>query len=127
MEPDGGVRALTELYTGTLLKVPDLVFMPRELEKEKPEIWVKRLDQYRVAYMKLLLGKRQKVESCDGGGGSPGCFDHACFCRWVVFRCVPRMNNITIGAVRKCPLSVGTRRMPEKNYIMQLKRTVVLV
>ena len=41
--------------------MPDLVFMPGELEKDKPEIWVKRLDQYRVAYMKLLSGHRQKV------------------------------------------------------------------
>ena len=49
--------AAYELYTGKLLKVPDLVFMPGELEKDKPEIWVKRLDQYRVAYMKLLSGK----------------------------------------------------------------------
>ena len=64
--------AAYELYTGTLLKVPDLVFMPGELEKDKLEIWVKRLDQYRVAYMKLLSGKRQKVESSDGGAGSPG-------------------------------------------------------
>ena len=45
--------AAYELYTGTPLKVPDLVFMPGELERDKPEIWVKRLDQYRVAYMKL--------------------------------------------------------------------------
>ena len=64
--------AAYELYTGTLLKVPDLVFMPGELERDKPEIWVKRLDQYRVAYMKLLSGKRQKVENPDAGGGSPG-------------------------------------------------------
>ena len=49
-----------------------MVFMPGELERDKPEIWVKRLDQYRVAYMKLLAGKRQKVENPDAGGGSPG-------------------------------------------------------
>ena len=35
------------LYIGTLLKVPDLVFMPGELERDKPQIWVKRLDQCR--------------------------------------------------------------------------------
>ena len=58
--------AAYELYTVMLLKVPDLVFMPRELER------VKRLDQSRVAYMKLLLGKRQKAENQDTGGGSPG-------------------------------------------------------
>ena len=45
--------AAYKLYTGTLLKVPGLVFMTRELEKDKREIWVKRLDQYRVVYMKL--------------------------------------------------------------------------
>ena len=50
--------AAYKLYKGTLLKVPDLVIMHGELEKDKPEIWVKSLDQYRVAYMKLLLGKR---------------------------------------------------------------------
>ena len=50
--------AAYELYTGTLLKVPNLVFIPGDLDKDKPEIWVKRLDQYRVAYMKLLSGKR---------------------------------------------------------------------
>ena len=61
-----------ELYTGTLLKVPDLVFMLGELERDKPEISVKRPDQYRVAYMKLLSSKRQKVENPDSGGGSPG-------------------------------------------------------
>ena len=64
--------AAYELYIGTLLKVPDLVFMPGELEKDKPEISVKRLDQYRVAYMKLLSGKRQKVENSEGGGGRLG-------------------------------------------------------
>ena len=52
--------------------MPDLVFMPGELERDKLEIWVKRLDKYRVAYMKLLPGKRQKVENPDAGGGSPG-------------------------------------------------------
>ena len=41
-------------HIGTLAMVPDVVFMPREPEKDKPEIWVKRLDHYRVAYMKLL-------------------------------------------------------------------------
>ena len=61
-----------ELYIGTLLKVPELVFMPGALEKDKPEIWVKRLDQYRMADMKLLSDKRQKVENFDGGGRSPG-------------------------------------------------------
>ena len=61
--------AAYKLYTGTLLKVPDL---PGELEKDKPEIRVKRLDQYRVACMKLLTGKRQKVDISDRGGGSPG-------------------------------------------------------
>ena len=61
--------AVYELYTGTLLKVPDLVFMPSELERDKPKIWVKGLDQYRVACMKLLSGKRQKVETPDAGGG----------------------------------------------------------
>ena len=34
-----------ELYTGTLFMVPDLVFMPEEHQKDKPEIWVKRLHQ----------------------------------------------------------------------------------
>ena len=62
--------ATYELYTGTLLKVPDVVFMPGEPERDKPEIWVKWLDQYRVAYMKLLSSKRQKVENPDTGGGS---------------------------------------------------------
>ena len=57
-------------HTGTLLKVPNLVFMPSGLERDKPEIWVKRLDQYRVAYMKLLSGKHQRVEKPDAGGGS---------------------------------------------------------
>ena len=52
--------------------MPDLVFMPGELERDKPEISVKRLDQCRVAYMKLLSGKHQKMESPDaGGGGQP--------------------------------------------------------
>ena len=64
--------AAYELYTGTLLKVPDLVFMPGELERDKPEICVKRLDGYRVAWMTLLSGKRQKVENPDAGGGSVG-------------------------------------------------------
>ena len=64
--------AVYELYTRTLLKVPDLVFMPGELERDKPEIRVKRLDQYRVAYMKPLSGKRQKVENPDAVGGSRG-------------------------------------------------------
>ena len=32
------LMAAYELYTGTLLKVVDLVFMPGELEKDKPEI-----------------------------------------------------------------------------------------
>ena len=64
--------AAYKLHTGTLLKVPDLVFMPGDLERDKPEIWIKRLDQYRVAYMKLLSGKRQKVENPDARGGSPG-------------------------------------------------------
>ena len=64
--------AAYELYTGTLLKVPNLVFMPGELEKDTPEIWVKRLDQYRVAHMKLLSGKRHKVQNPDGRGASPG-------------------------------------------------------
>ena len=63
--------AVYELYTRTLLKVPDLVFMPGEPERDKPEIWVKRPDQYRVAYMKLLSGKRKKVENPDAGGGGP--------------------------------------------------------
>ena len=60
------------LYIGTLLKVPNLVFMPSEPERDKPEISVKRPDQYRVAYMKLLLGKRQRVENLDAGGGGGG-------------------------------------------------------
>ena len=60
-----------ELCKGTLLKLPNLVFSLGELEKDKPEIWVKRLDQYRVAYMKVLPGKGQKVENSEGGGGSP--------------------------------------------------------
>ena len=64
--------ATYELYTGTLLKVPDLVFVPGEPERDKPQIWIKRLDQYRVAYMKLPSGKRQKVENPDTGGGSLG-------------------------------------------------------
>ena len=31
--------------------------------------------------------------------------DHArfCFCRWVVFRAVPRINNVIIGAVHTLP------------------------
>ena len=41
--------AAYELYTGTLLKAPDLVFMPGELERDKLKIWVKQLDQYRLA------------------------------------------------------------------------------
>ena len=60
--------AAYKLYTGTLLRVPDLVFIPGELEKVKNEIWVKRLDQYRVAYMKMPTRKRQKVERLDRGG-----------------------------------------------------------
>ena len=59
-------------HTSPLPKVSDLVFMPGELEKDKLESWVKRLDQYRVAYIKLLSGKRQKVVNSGGGGGSPG-------------------------------------------------------
>ena len=35
------LQAAYEPYTGTPLKVPDLVFMPGELERDKPEIWVK--------------------------------------------------------------------------------------
>ena len=61
-----------DLYTGTLLKVPDLPFLRGEPEGDKPEIWVKRLHQCRVAYMKLLSGKRQKVDNSEGGGGIPG-------------------------------------------------------
>ena len=61
-----------KLYIETLLKVPELVFMPGELERDKPEIWVKQLDQYRVAYMKLLSGKHRKVENPHAGGGNPG-------------------------------------------------------
>ena len=64
--------AAYELYRGTPLKVLDLVFMLGELEKNTPDMWVKRLDQYRVAYIKLLSGKRQKVENPNGGGASPG-------------------------------------------------------
>ena len=45
------LAAAYQLYTGTLVKVPDMVFIPGELEKDKNEIWVKRLDEYRVAYM----------------------------------------------------------------------------
>ena len=30
--------------------------------------------------------------------------DRACFCRWVVFRGVPAINNVIIDAVRKRPL-----------------------
>ena len=48
--------AVYELYTRTPLKVLHLVFMPGELERDTLEIWVKRPDQYRVAYMKLLSG-----------------------------------------------------------------------
>ena len=48
-----------ELYIGTPLKVPDLVFMPGELERDQPEIWVKRLDRYRVAYETAI---RQTLE-----------------------------------------------------------------
>ena len=47
--------AAYELYTGTLLKVPDLVSMPGELERDKPEIWVKRLDQYRIVLPRALF------------------------------------------------------------------------
>ena len=50
--------AAYEVYTEALMKVPDLVFIPDELERDKPEIRVKRSDQYRVAYMKLLSRKR---------------------------------------------------------------------
>ena len=50
----------------------DLGFMPGELEKNKPEIWVKRMDECRMDYMKLLPGKRQNVESSDGARGSLG-------------------------------------------------------
>ena len=64
--------AAYELYTGTLLKVLDLVFIPGQVERDKHEIWVKRPDQYRVAYMNLLSGKCHKVENSEGGGGSPG-------------------------------------------------------
>ena len=64
--------AAYKLFTRTLLKVPDQVSMPGEPEKDKPEMWVKRLDEYRVACMKLLSGKGQKVEISDGGGGSSG-------------------------------------------------------
>ena len=69
--------AAYDLYTGTLLKVPDLVFMPREPEKDKPEIWVKRLDQYRVAYMKLAGPGAQSgtqagnTETVDPSSGTP--------------------------------------------------------
>ena len=77
--------AAYELYTGTLLNVSDLVFMLGELERHKPEILVKRPDQYMVAYMKLLLGKRHTVENppqrrrlsrspgCDAGGDRRDC------------------------------------------------------
>ena len=61
-----------ELNAETLLKVAYLVFMPRELNKDKPEILVKVLDQYRVAHMKLLSGKCQKVENPEAGTSSPG-------------------------------------------------------
>ena len=50
--------------------MPNLVFMPSEPERDKPEIWVKRPDQYRVAYMKLLSGKRQRVENPDAEGAA---------------------------------------------------------
>ena len=64
--------AAYELYTGTLLNVSDLVFMLGEPERHKPEILVKRPDQYMVAYMKLLLGKRHTVENPHKGGGRLG-------------------------------------------------------
>ena len=37
--------------------------------------------------------------------------DHARFCRWVVFRGVPGINNIMIGAVAKRPLRVVTGKL----------------
>ena len=51
--------------------MPDLVFMLGEPERDKPEIWIKRPHQYRVAYMKPLSSKCQKVENLDAGGSSP--------------------------------------------------------
>ena len=60
--------AAYELYTGTVLKLPDLVFISGELKKDKNEIWAKKLDQYRVTYMKMLTGKRRRVDRPDGGG-----------------------------------------------------------
>ena len=54
VKEEWNLLAAYELYTGTLLKVPDLVFMRGEPERDKPDIWVKRLDHYRVACMKLL-------------------------------------------------------------------------
>ena len=45
--------------------------MRGELERDRLEICLKRLDQYRVAYMKLLSGKHQKVENPEASGGSP--------------------------------------------------------
>ena len=44
------------------MKTLGLVFILGELQKDKNEIWVKRLDQYRVACMKMLTGKRQRVD-----------------------------------------------------------------
>ena len=53
------------------------------------------------------LGARcvtSRLFSTTGSHGSQGpelcTLDHACFCRWVVFRGVPGVNNVIIGTVR---------------------------
>ena len=54
------------------------------------------------------------LAACHGSQGPEFCtpqpllvhheFDHACFCRWVVFRDVPGINTVIICAVRaQCP------------------------
>ena len=38
-------------------------------------------------------------DACHGSQGPEFCTPHARFCRWVVFRGVPGINNVIIGAV----------------------------
>ena len=59
---------------------------------------------------KLAVFHHCWLAACHGSQGPEFCtpqpllvhqeFDHACFCRWVVFRDVPRINTVIIGAVR---------------------------
>ena len=65
---------------------------------------------------KLAVFHHRWLDACHGSQGPEFCtpqpllshqeFDHACFCRWVVFRDVPGINTVIIGAVRKRPLGV---------------------